>query len=326
MRVFLTILCYFYFLRAFSSSPEITVIHQGKGTATDSSYYDLLKINESTFLVAGKYGVLQTINNKGIIRSHKHPLLGEDIFRLIQLSPDSVLACADHGNLMFYNIHNGGYRIKHFQGMDSYCMYNACLVNNKELFVCGGKSAIAHSKRVIPFGFIMRSDDGGVTWKKVYSSPFHMVWCVIHDSARQQLNALVYRPNSSHILKSRIEKNHFRHLKRIGKGMYHELQQDASGGWTATGGTLGKEGWYKSSFSVKKMFNTGMIWSRGTCHDRELFPASYGKLISVSKGHETTLDMPLEKPFNLYECGFFDEQQALVVGSAQTVLLIRFND
>lgn len=305
---------------------DIKVVREGQGLSNDSSYYDLLRIDSSSFLIAGKFGIFQKININGEIESIQNPIVGKDIFRLIRLNKELVLACADDGQILFYNIRSGACKTLKIDGLDGYCIYNACITADNTILICGGKSQIAHCKKVVPHGFIMASSDGGNTWVKKYHATLSMVWSMVYDSNTKMVKALVYRPNRSVLISAPMANLHFKKEQTIGTGIYHELQINEHGDWIATGGNLKYNGRIKFQHQPIINLNTGMVWSRSRNKNRELYTSCRGQLVCLSEGLTHIINTPLSRPFNFYECGFFDGNHAIAVGSAQTIVLVTFKD
>jgi len=330
MKFTLNILQFLFYLvflctkATFAGTPEITIINDRK-ILNDSSFYDMVSLDKDNFILAGKFGIIKTINRNGITQTIKNPILGNDIYKIDKWDDENIIACSDKGYVLQYNLKNKLWQTMQVKGYENSCFYSMCVVNENTAYICGGKSKIAHSLKVIPFGFILATNDRGKTWEKVYSNPIQMVWSVSVDPISNEINALVYQPNKSYIYSSKIGSKKFDKKISLGKGLYHDLDYDKNNNWLVVGGKHDGNGTIKS-LDTKKEFNTGLIWSYSKNKNKELFSTSNSSFIFKENNQEKEFILPLKNNYGLYECAFFDDKKAIIVGSGQSIIFVDFKD
>ncbi|MCP9763527.1 WD40/YVTN/BNR-like repeat-containing protein, partial [Lacihabitans soyangensis] len=154
---------------------SVDILQQGKSFA-DSSYYDIIKV-EDKFWVAGKYGILKSLDAQGNIENISYPTEGLDIYKLENLDNQTVLASGDKGTLYIHDLKTKAWKTIKVRNYENACFYNLAVDNQKNIFLSGGNSKIAHSGKSIPNGFVLVSSDMGQTWRRIYKNTFNMVWC-----------------------------------------------------------------------------------------------------------------------------------------------------
>lgn len=313
-------------LCSFAMSPEIKIIRD-RQTASDSSFYDLLKLNEQTFLLAGKFGILQTLDREGNIKSIFNPEAGKDIYKIDKWDDENIIACSDKGYILQYNLKTKIWNNMQLKGFENSCMYSMCVVDENTAYVCGGRSEIAHSLKVIPNGFILFTKDRGRTWEKIYSCNYQMVWSLSVDKKNNKINALVYQPNKSFIYSSNIGEQNFTKNIALGKGLYHELDYDNNNNWIAVGGRHNGFGISKNALK-KCQYNSGLIWSYSVKKNIEIYSGSSSNFIikDTKESTEKQYSLPLNNNYGIYESAFFDDKKAVLVGSGQCIIFVDFKD
>jgi hypothetical protein len=330
MKFFTLIFQFLFFSLAFfvqlsyAGNPEITIINDRK-IPNDSSFYDIAALDSNNFILVGKFGIIKTINRNGKIETIKNPLSGNDIYKIDKWDDENVIACSDKGYVLQYNLKNKTWQTLQIKGYENSCFYSMCVVDENTAYVCGGKSEIAHSLKVVPYGFILSTADKGKTWQKVYSNPIQMVWSISLDPVTKEINALIYQPNQAFIYSLNTITSKFEKKIKLGKGLYHDLDYDKNNNWLVVGGKHDGKGTVKNNI-LKKEFNCGLIWSYTKNKNRELFSTSNSSFILKENNIEKEYVLPLENNYGLYECAFFDEKKAIVVGSGQSIIFIDFKD
>jgi hypothetical protein len=308
----------------FAGTPEITIVNDRK-IANDSSFYDMLALDKDHFILAGKFGIIKTIDRNGNITTIKNPLPGNDIYKIDKWDDENLIACSDKGYVLQYNLKNKIWQTLQVKGYENSCFYSMCIVDEKTAYICGGKSEIAHSLKVVPHGFILATKDRGKTWKKVYSNTVQMVWSISVDPISKEINALVYQPNRSFIYSFNSITSKFEKKIKLGKGLYHDLDYDKNNNWLVVGGKHDGKGTVKNNV-IKKEFTSGLIWSYSKNKNKELFSTSNSSFILKENNTEKEYILPLKNNYGLYECAFFDETKALIVGSGQSIIMLDFKD
>ncbi|MFN8344484.1 MAG: hypothetical protein U0X91_05755 [Spirosomataceae bacterium] len=302
---------------------RIQVLQQGK-TFKDSSYYDILPV-EDRFWIGGKYGTLKSSDAEGNLTDIPYPNQFVDIYKIDRFDAQNFIACADKGIIYKHNSAAQTWEVIKVKGYEKACFYNMAVINDSTAFVCGGNSAIAHSQKTIPKGFILKTIDRGRTWKKVYSNAFQMVWCVKYNPHNQQVYALMYTPNRTHLYTWGNES--WQRVQKIGKSIFHEIQFENVNDYVATGGWIGKKGRIHRNNHKQEISQSGLIWGRVANERYELYTACNGQLVLGDKaGNYKRFGVQLNDKFSIYEAIFTSSNTALAIGSAQTLLRITIHD
>ncbi len=299
---------------------EFRVLKQGT-SFSDSSYYDIMPVAEAKYWICGKYGTLKTIDTTGNLANVSYPSLGVDIYKMDKFDAQNIIACGDGGVIYHHNLRTKTWQTLKLKGYENACFYNMCVVDAETVFICGGNSAIAHSKKTIPRGFILKSTDRGQTWTKVYGSALKMVWCVKLNPHNGQAYALVYTPNRTHLYA--YENNKWLQKEKIGNSIFHEVQFDNQYDYVAMGGWIGKKGRLYSRHHKQVFENTGLIWSKVAGPKYDLYTACNGKVILDDRhGNRKTYGVKLNDAFSIYKAVFTSSHTAIAVGTAQTILML----
>lgn len=313
----------FLCLHAQAQDVSIKVLQQGI-TYTDSSYYDIIPV-EDKFWIGGKYGTLKSIDAEGNLANIAYPSQQLDIYKLDKFDEQTIIACGDKGVIYKHNLLTKNWQTIKVKGYENACFYNMVVVSESEIYICGGRSAIAHSKKTVPNGFILKSVDGGITWKKIYSNPFKMVWCVKYNPFNKKVYALMYTPNKTHLYELQGEK--WKRKNKIGNSIFHEIQFLDADNYVVTGGWMGKTGRIYSNNEKKILPTSGLIWGRVEGNKYDIYSAGNGQIVLDDKsGNYQIHGVKLNKAFNIYETVFTSDNTAIAIGSARTVLLITIID
>ncbi len=298
---------------------RIQVLQQGK-TFKDSSYYDIVPV-EGRFWIGGKYGTLKSSDAEGNLADVPYPNQHVDIYKIDRFDPQNLIACADKGIIYKHNLESRTWEVIKVKGYEKACFYNMAVVNDSTAFICGGNSAIAHSQKTIPKGFILKTIDRGRTWKKVYSNAFRMVWCVKYNPHNQQVYALMYTPNRTHLYS--WAKESWQKIQKVGNSIFHEIQFENTSDYVATGGWIGKKGRIHRNHQQLAINQSGLIWGRVSNAKYDLYTACDGQVVLGDKlGNYKRFGVQLNDKFSIYEAVFTSENTALAIGSAQTLLHI----
>jgi len=303
---------------------DIEIIQQGT-EYSDSSFYDIIEVDDA-YWIAGKYGILKSYSEEEGLQNIEYPNQGVDIYKMAFLDDETLIAAGDKGFLYFYDKPSQSWERRQIPGYEESCFYNLSVTENGIIFISGGNSKIAHSKKVIPQGFVLKSDDGGQTWEKTYSKKFKMVWSVKQNPFDKHMYALMYTLNKTHLF--RLEGNIWVKQEKIGNSIFHDIQWKNTTDYVATGGWIGKKGRIYFNDSKVVMNHSGLIWSRVANKKYELYPACNGQIVmrdKQTKGHKM-FKTNLNKSFSIYEAIFTTESEALAIGSARTLLKLSIKD
>ncbi|GDX52768.1 hypothetical protein LBMAG27_18150 [Bacteroidota bacterium] len=328
LKIIVPLLIFFSFAfnLVVAQSVSVEILQQGK-SFDDSAYYDILKVDTENYWLVGKYGIISNYNVNGVITSVNYPSNHRDIYKIDQFDENNFIACADKGNLYFYNMVSNQWKSKQIAGFENSCFYNITIIDKKSALICGGCSAIAHSKKAIPNGFIIKTTDGGETWTKVYSSPFKMIWSVDYNAENKKASALVYVPNHTNLFSSSDFGNTWKKERKIGRGIYYDIESGNQQEQICYGGKINGSGKLKYGSDDEIEFKeSGLIWSKTVLDNYEIMTACNGNILFSDNGTNPQLiHTELSDQFSLYKAAFVNPTQAIVVGSGQTILQVNIH-
>ncbi len=302
---------------------QIQVVQQGT-TFKDSSYYDIVPVG-NRYWIGGKYGTLKSSDSLGHLTDIPYPNQHVDIYKIDRFDAQNLIACADKGIVYKHNLLSKNWEVIKVKGYEKACFYNMAVINDSTAFLCGGNTAIAHSQKTIPLGFILKSTDRGNTWQKVYSNAFKMVWCVKYNPYNKQVYALMYSPNRTHLYA--LDNDHWHRKQKVGNSIFHEIQFENATDFVATGGWIGKKGRIYRNAQKKTVKEAGLIWGRVSNFKYDLYTACNGQIVLDNKtGNYKRFGVNLNDKFSIYEAVFTSDHTALAIGTAQTLLHITVLD
>lgn len=305
---------------SYSQKVNIQVLQQGT-SYSDSSYYDIIPVGDK-FWIGGKYGTLKSIDAEGNLSNISYPSENVDIYKLDHFDKENLIISGDKGVVYKHNLTTNTWEIVKIKGYEKACFYNLTVVNDSTAFICGGNSAIAHSEKTIPFGFILKTTDKGKTWKRVYKNAFKMVWCVKYNEFDKKVYALMYTPNKTHLYA--FENEQWEKKQKIGNSIFHEIQFENSKGFIAMGGWMGKKGRIHNQKQKLEIPTSGLLWGRVANEKYEIYSACNGQVVLGDKtGNYKVFGEKLNKAFNIYETVFTSPTTAISIGSARTILLLK---
>lgn len=316
----------FLFLTVLASaqSPQFTVVQNGLPSG-DSSYYDVCKVAGDEYWAIGKKGIITIFGTHGIAGMPSYPNQGVDLLNMVMMDNDHYLLCADKGFIYQYNRLSKSWQVSQVKGYENSCFYSICAIDKNTAFVSGGRSGIVNSQRVIPFGFILKTEDGGKTWKQVFKSVTNMVWSVKYDKEMGQVLALIYTPVKTRIVYSADNGQTWKTKERKIKGLFHDFK--ISEGKLFLAGS--KNGNYKKNGTLLLGNNsflyesTGIFWDIEAYSDLALASGTNGNLLFKNHTDDWKLvHSPVDN--NLYEICFIDEHSAFLVGNNKTILKVDF--
>ncbi len=305
---------------SYSQKVAIQVLQQGT-SYSDSSYYDIVPVGDK-FWIGGKYGTLKLIDSAGTLSNISYPSENVDIYKIDHFDEQNLILGADKGIIYKHNIISKTWETIKIKGYEKACFYNLTVVNDSTAFICGGKSSIAHSEKTVPFGFILKTVDKGLTWKRVYHNALKMVWCVKYNPFNKKVYALMYTPNKTHLYSFGNEK--WQREQKIGNSIFHEIQFENDKDFVAMGGWMGKNGRIHHNAQKLTIPNSGLIWGRVSNGQYDIYSACDGKIVLGDKsGNYKVFGEKLNMAFNIYETVFTSPTTAIAIGSARTILLIK---
>ena len=313
-------------------SQIISVIQCGN-SKPDSSYYDIVRINEGEYWVAGKHGVLKKINETGKVENIDYPNLGYHILKIAAFDSNNILLCGDKGIIYQYSKNSNSWTTKQIADYSNQCFYNMVTINDSTAFICGGNSKISRGEKSVPNGFILKTIDKGKTWNEVYKNISRMVWDLYFDKSDHKLYAIIYSPLGSNVVCSINEGLNWEKLSEHYSSLFHsfnKMKDLAKTNFYFAGGKNGNINNYgiivnAATKEIQKFKNTGMIWDIASNEIYTLAAASKGYVLSkINTSTKWTL-LKSQTDVNLYEVAFINSNSAYVIGSNKTILKIQFN-
>jgi hypothetical protein len=292
----------------------------------DSSFYDILKIDESNFWVAGEKGILVNLNSEFKQTEIQYPNEGLNILKIGKFNNNHIVLCADKGTIYHYYIAEKKWQTQHIKGFSNKVLYNFVALNDKVAYVCGGNSKIALSKKAVPNGFILKTEDGGLSWKKIYSSLGSMVWDV--DSVNNNLVALKYNIFGSRLFTFSSVTNKIIAKSECYKMLAHEynpalkMLAGANDFHIYNSGKAIFINKHESALNCKSL-----IWDVATLKNKIIGSSCNGKLIVLKNENNVSSTTEIQSPtkFNLYGIIAANENDLLLIGSNKTIFKLSFN-
>lgn len=184
----------------------------------DSSLYSSVFVDPSTTWFAGENGVFLQVKlgqDKPIISNvNSFPGKGVDVYDLKRINHQFIIATGKSGKFWIYNKQSRSWVSYQVPGYGRSCFYRSLIVSKDTFFLCGGRNQIAHSRKVIPYGFIIGTTDGGKTFHEIWHSWRFFVFDMVLSAERKAL-AIAYAPGISRCLefdfssvKTRWESHH----------------------------------------------------------------------------------------------------------------------
>lgn len=321
-----TITFFFAFLAVSSIAqpPEFTVIQSGLPSG-DSSYYDVCRVAEDEYWAIGKKGIITKFGTGGISEMYSHPNRGADLLNMAMLDEDNYLLCGDKGFVYHFEKSSQSWNVMQVKGYENSCFYSVCAIDKNTAFISGGRSGIVNSQRVIPFGFILKTEDGGKTWERVFRSAAYMIWSVKYDKETKRVYALIYTPVKTRLICSDDSGRSWKLNQRKIKGLFHDFNITGGNLFLAGGknGNFRKNGALRLGNNCVKYKNTGIFWDVETSRNLALASGTNGNLLFKDHSDNWTLvHSPVDN--NLYEICFIDEKSAFLVGNNKTILKVDF--
>lgn len=314
----------------------LELIHSGT-QVDDSSYYDIYKAQDGRFMLGGKFGVLKTLHEDGSIHDVEYPRGGESILRIQEFYKGSFILAADAG--IVYRMQNDQWSTIALEKYKRFCFYDVTIIDSSTALMCGGKSKIACGKRVIPYGFVLLTEDGGATWKRVYRKWNRMVWKVLFDGNARKSYILTYSPFGSRVMESVDTGRTWKRSAIRSSSLWHDMEINSDHQLVFCGGRSGnlkrREGHIvyedapvtgKCKVS-KRLLDSGMIWDYNGTDTYEIASGSRGTLFVKKKDPHAEWEKIEVKPaVNLYEISFIDTHSAYIVGSNKTLYKLTIQD
>lgn len=325
--------CFFWVLPLQIACCQLVETLQIGNLQGDSSYYDIFEIHKGEFWIGGKSGILKKYTETNGLRDVYYPNLGRSILRINKLG-DKILIASDQGTL--YISEKGEWTTQQFLKHSKSCFYDLMVVDSLTAFICGGRSKIAIGKRVVPHGFIFKTQDGGNTWNPVFRSFSKMVWRLKYDTISQEILALTYSPLGSQVYSGGNRGDAWKKAPWKDRNLYHDLDISSNRELILVGGRSGNlrnQAGHLRKCSIQNENSNptmnfeclpgGLIWDYTSGEKWELASSGSGNLWYREKNKGSNWDLiKMTTPLNLYEVIFYDENAVLVIGSKKSIFKV----
>jgi hypothetical protein len=304
---------------------SVEIIHK-PDLSSDSSIYDIIKIEDGKYLMTGKNGYLQIMDSENNKYKIEYPSINSNLLKAVNYGDNTVVIGGTNGTLIIYNKVSETTITKQIPHFSNVCFYDLANINDTCLILAGGNNKIAEAKKRLPRGFIIETHDLGETWEYVYKNPVRMVWAIGTDS-KNSIVASTYSPFNTKIFnfKTNLKQTFLRC-----KTLVHAIEIESGDSVLVLAGA--KKHNYRNSATVikinkqeielnKELTSNGMFW--GIKRIGNYYCAvGYGGLIYRidDSGNIEMFDTQMKE--SLYELIKINDESFFVVGSNQTILKI----
>jgi hypothetical protein len=296
-----------------------------------TSFYDIYAINNGRFILAGKNGIIAQCDTIGNIQLLKETGNTANLLKSYRINDSIIAVIGDNGGIYTYNINTNKWNENHLINFKKKALYNICSDNKDNLYISGGHSKIACGKKTIPNGFIIKSDNGGKSWKKVYHSINKMVWDVKYNPNDNKIYAIVYSPFGSKLISSSNEGKKWKTvIKSEKKDLFHSLHISNDGKILISGGNYSTNGGQGTIYEINndkyvKHTCSFFVWDIESTPEIDIASCSKGRIVYrlKSANNKNWQEIHSSSDYNLYEVEKISDTSFLLGGSRNT--LLRFN-
>jgi len=307
----------------FSEAQKIEVI--SSSISSDSSFYDICKIADNEFWIAGEHGILKSIDSTANVKSIQYVNQGKSIYKMLRLG-NYVYLAADNGTIYKFNATNHQLE-KAFTSnkYKNHCFYDLILSENGKLIACGGKSKIIKSKLTLPSGFIIEIDTSlSIKTKVLWKNKFNFVWSLAQNDTH--IYASAFNGRCSKILIG--NKNKFRMKKKYKfKALIPKIYLQGDTLWICGSNDMNicRNGFIGNIFndtsSIKTIFDVGCVWNMFFSNQSIVAFTNNGNILSFNYNDWVPYDANLHRP--IYATKQLNSNSILMVGNGKTVVLLK---
>ncbi len=296
-----------------------------------TSIYDIYSINDNRIILACKNGIVAECDTNGNIKTLKETGNATNLLKSERINDSLVMVIGDKGIIYTFNTFTNEWQEEQLMNYKNKALYNICNDKKGNIYINGGNSKIACGQKAIPNGFILKSENGGKNWKRVYNRKSKMVWDIKYNFVDNKLYAIVFSPFGSKLIYSSNEGKTWKTvLKSEKKDLFHALYINADGKIMISGGTYAKNGGRGAIYEIKgnqyiKHTTTYFVWDIVSAPDIDIASCSKGWIIYrlKSANSENWHEIHSTADYNLYEVEKISDSSFILGGSRNT--LIRFD-
>lgn len=315
----------FLILLFFSSNvfgQNIKVVSQS--TESDSSFYDLERINNNEFWAGGESGILKKIDSLGNLSLLNYPNEGLNILKILK-TEKSIFIITDNAVIYRYDILNKIFIKKTFPNFKNKCFYDIIALQNGKLMVCGGTSGISKGKKKIPKGFIALLDYDLEEIKTVWKGYGKFVWSLL-KLENGNILASTFNGLNTRIIKT---ENYIDWKKETKiKGLVHEIMFFDNNIWYFGARNIHfKENGIIGIKDQKQLLlnKTGCLWIANLINGKIISATANSKLIILDRSLNE-MEQIVITPFPFYDIEKISESKILVVGHGKGICIIDFHE
>ena len=307
----------------FSEAQKIEVI--SSTSSSDSSFYDICKISDNEFWIAGEQGILKSIDSTANVKSIQYVNQGKSIYKMLK-SGNNVYLAADNGTIYKFNATNHQLeKVFTSNKYKNHCFYDLILSENGKLIACGGKSKIIKSKLTLPSGFIIEIDTSLSSKTKVlWKNKFNFVWSLAQND--KDIYASAFNGRCSKILMG--NKNKFRMKKKYKfKALIQKLYLQEDTLWVCGSNNMDirRNGFigniYNNTPSIKTIFDVGCVWTMLFTNQSIYAFTNNGSILFYK--HNIWLPIDANPHRTIYATKQLNSNSILLVGNGKTIILLK---
>ncbi len=313
----------FFFSIFFSQAQKMEIISASNNS--DSSLYDICKLNSNEFWICGEHGILKTIDSSGNIGTISYNNEGKSFYKMVKFA-DYIYIAADKGTIYKFNtLKHKVDKIYSFQKYKEHSFYDLILLNNGKLVACGGKSKIVKTHLAIPSGFILEIDTAfsGKT-KALWKNKFNFVWSLTQDSSN--IYASTFNGKSSKILIKHNNKGNFKKEYKI-KALIHKIIAYQDTIWLLgsknihfyNDGIIGNI--YNDSVHLTTISGKGCIWSLIFDNNSKFAFANNGSILFNQSLNWICSDLNSHRA--IYAATRLNNRSIVMIGNGKTIIFLK---
>lgn len=322
LRISLLVAFFSFFLS--SQAQVITTIQTGGHS--DSSYYDIARIDANEFWVGGENGILTCLDTLGNISHLRLPVRDRDILKIVPAG-NYVYVAADQGTIFRYNRSRDKWIYSDYSdlGFGKLTFYDMVVTKSGTVVVSGGHNKIAQGKVSLPRGFVATIDEELLgTPTIVWSHALMFAFTLEYDKDENEVFFAAFNGVNSQLFSSVDEARTFQRRNTIPGLVHHLLLQDGelwyAGAKTFRYSRVGIAG--KVGEKPFEMTGEGCIWSLMPLGNEMFCLAFNGAIVGTTENFDAYAFKVRPSMTSLYESAAISSTRAFIVGHGRTILLI----
>lgn len=296
------------------------------GGYSDSSYYDIARIDANEFWAGGENGILTCLDTLGNISHLNLPLRNRDILKIVPAG-NYVYVATDQGTIFRYNRVRDKWIYSDYsdQGFGKLTFYDMVLTKNGTVVVSGGHNKIAQGKVSVPRGFVATIDEellGNPVI--VWSHALMFAFTLEYNETDDEVFFAAFNGVNSQLFSSIDGVRTFQRRNTI-PGLIHHLQLHNGEMWYSGAksfrysrvGIAGKVG-----EKPLEMVGEGCVWSLMPLGNQMYCLAFNGAIVAPTADFEAYSFKVRPSMTSLYEAASISDTKVFIIGHGRTIMLI----